>query len=77
MDLKTDIDKMKGFAERGTDLFENMLWAFKDAELEDDVVEYLKIAIMAVAFDVYNQGYSEGNQAGFEEHEKLKEVGLI
>lgn len=72
-----DLDKMKGFAERGSELYQNLLKAFQNIDLEDMEIEYLKIAMMAVCTDVYNQGYSEGSEAGWQDHEKLHDIGLL
>lgn len=69
-----DIEKMKRFADKGTDLFCNLLYAFKDKEIDDTTFEYLNIAMMALATDAYNQGYSEGNQKGYEDAEAMRDI---
>jgi len=74
MESRSDIEKYKRFAERGTQLFCNMLWAFQEKELDSTSLEYIKIAMMALASDVYNQGYSEGQEAGYKDAETIKDV---
>jgi hypothetical protein len=71
---KVDIERMKGFADRGVDLFNSMLWAFHEQELDDKAKEYMRIAMMAIATDCYNQGWAEGDEHGWKE---CKEVGDV
>jgi hypothetical protein len=69
-----EIEQLKRFADKGAEFFHSILWAFHQQELDDIATEYVKIAMMALANDAYNQGYSEGNQKGYEDAETIKDI---